>query len=591
MNNTSLQVDYANNLTLAQELLGDGLRVGRLDVLDQINKKVQMVEQEKEFIMLKMLNEFLELNKSNAQILSVTQESVPIIKKKILNDKKISLNNTIQILKSSKISDLDLTGIDKDLDPFWNKHTLEMSKKLWLPTKTDCVDLDTNLLNGSSRNLMLNSWYSVKMMTSKMQQENFQKTYLQSLPCLLQKTTECEQRIIKKKENSLKLQPAKAIKINIKLSKEQRKTITKWFGLRRFIYNKCVSYVKEQRLNDKNFKLSLKDLRKKIINNENYKIENTWVLDYEYDLRDEALRDFLKNVKSNLSKQKNFEIKFKSRKSEKIKNESISVLSKKWNKKNNFYSSIFNPKKLKSSEIIPDKLTYDSRLIKTPSNKYYLCIPKPLEIKSDNQALNSIFIDPGVKNFITGYDPNGKIVIFGKRDVSRISRLLHYKRKLISKISKITKHKKRYTHKKALIRLNEKIYNLINELHKKLSKWLCENYNFICIPRLNFHKCKKLNKRSRELMASLRHCSFIDRLHNKAREYTFVKVYEANEAFTSKTCSNCGNVKDDLKNNDIYKCNECLVVLERDINASRNIMLRFLTKRAEFINSAMSPIS
>ena len=374
-----------------------------------------------------------------------------------------------------------------------------------------------------------------------------------------------------------------SIKIRIYPTKDQKHTLNKWFGVRRYIYNKCLSSIKKNECNE-----NLKELRSKNINNSNYKTENTWMLDYEYDLRDEALQDLMKNIKSNREKQKlsdnpiHFKMKFKSKKMEKTKNESISVLGKKWNKDNNFYSSIFRPDKLKSAEPLPEQLLYTSRLIKTPTNKYFLSIPKAAEITSDNQAREEsmLFIDPGVKTFLTGYDPSGKIIICGERDVSRIARLLYYKRILFSKQMKANKCRKRKSFRLACLRIGEKIENLVDELHKKLSKWLCENYKHIYIPRLNFHKCNKLDKRSKAKMASLRHCSFVDRLLNKSKVYPNCNVIEVNEAYTSKTCSRCGWQHDKLFNNNIFKCDKCNLVIGRDINASKNIMLRYFTKRA-----------
>jgi transposase len=397
-----------------------------------------------------------------------------------------------------------------------------------------------------------------------------------------------EQESIKDKEKKTKKKnlkitdkpiAAKAKLIQIYPTKDQKNTLKKWFGVRRWIYNKCLDAV-----NKKLAKLNRKDLRDKIINNKNFQTENTWMLEYEYDLRDEALSDLLNNYKSNFAKDKSFDIKFISKKQQ----QSLSVLSKKWNNKNDFYSSIFKPEKIKSNEQIPEKLNYTSRLKKTLLNKYYLCIPEPLNKVGENQALGKmIFIDPGVKTFLTGYDPSGKIIQWGEKDIGVISRLLHYKRKLQSKMNSkwsktsifMFKSSNRRKMFKAILRINNRIYNLVNELHKKLSKWLVENYQYIFIPKLNFHKCKKLNKKSKSKMASYRHCAFVDRLKNKTREVSNTYVLEINEAYTSKTCSECGNQHQSLKNKDIYECTKCQLKIGRDINASKNVMLRYFTKR------------
>jgi transposase len=323
---------------------------------------------------------------------------------------------------------------------------------------------------------------------------------------------------------------------------------------------------------------NLKTLRKVVINEENFKTENKWMLEYNYDLRDEALQDLLKNIKSNQAKEKKFEMKYKCKKNK----QSLSVLSKKWNNKNDFYSSVFNSTKLKSSEELPIKLMYTSRLVKTPTNKYYLCIPKPLEFKSENQAHKMVFVDPGSNDFVTLYDPSGNIVVWGEKDSGRIARLLHYKRRLQSKISKEKQNKKKQRMNIALLKIGENIHNLVSEMHKKLAKWMCMTYSKIYIPRLNFHTCKNLSKKAKATLASLRHCDFVNRLIHKSKEYK-CEITEVNEAFTSKTCGNCGFQKENLGRSRRYECDSCQVKIGRDINASRNVMLRYFTKTAKLI--------
>ena len=46
------------------------------------------------------------------------------------------------------------------------------------------------------------------------------------------------------------------------------------------------------------------------------------------------------------------------------------------------------------------------------------------------------------------------------------------------------------------------------------------------------------------------------------------------EEYTSKTCTNCGVIKDDLNGNSVYKCNNCKMTLDRDINGARNIYIK-----------------
>lgn len=576
MSLTFHQEKLQNNLILHQLHLEDGLKREKLGISDQILMQSEKVN---EYITSKILKKSLEQEQRSKQEKQyATLESVPITKKKILKGKSAFSKKLTQKQLSLKILDLDSTGTELDLNPFWNKYTKELSNKLWSPTKIECVDLDLNSLNGFSKNLMLNSWFSVKIQENKTCQESYPMICSQLQQSLSQRTMALEQLNTESKEKPQKkiLDPMIARKIQLYPTETQKKTLNEWFGIQRWVYNKCLERHLKNKENKK--KTTLKDLRENIIHNINFETENTWMKEYEYDLRDEAVRDFMKNITSNLAKGGKFALSFRSLKQQKLTGCSLSVLKKKWNKKKNFYSPIFRPDNLKSHQNLPKNLESDSRLIKVSTNKYFISIPKISE-KGDNQAKpnSMIFLDPGVKNFVTGYDPSGKIITWGEHDIGHIARLLHYKNKLQGKIKKELKNKKRKSMRLALLRIGEHIHNLVNDMHKKLAKFLCMNYSQIYLPRLNFHKCKNLNRKSKSKLASLQHCKFLDNLIYKASSYDS-KVHEVNEAWTSKTCSNCGYIKFDLKNQDIYNCSNCHIRIGRDINASKNIMLRYFTR-------------
>ena len=85
-------------------------------------------------------------------------------------------------------------------------------------------------------------------------------------------------------------------------------------------------------------------------------------------------------------------------------------------------------------------MEYDCRLTINRLGEFYLCIPKPLEIKTDNQGpkfsvveekkgVGIISLDPGVRTFMTGYNPSGEAIEWGKGDINRMYRLcLNYDR-------------------------------------------------------------------------------------------------------------------------------------------------------------------
>ena len=360
------------------------------------------------------------------------------------------------------------------------------------------------------------------------------------------------------------------MKIRVYPSKIQKQTLDKWFGASRFIYNSILHYLK----NTDKPSYSKKFLRSKFINNSVYETQHKWMLDIPYDVRDEALSDILHNYKSNFSKSKkqlkSFDISYRMKKL----HNSINILSKHWKHKRGVYADVYSNWKFESNVHDPIELHYTSRLIKTPHlNELFLCVPRPLPpVKScENQTtlLPIISLDPGVRTFLTGFDTNNQTIEIGKNDIARLARLSHYRNKL-QKVKKTTI-------KKALLRISKKINNLVNDLHKKVIKWLCMNHSMILIPKLNFHDFKHMRKKQRHRMSLFNHCKFVDKLLEKQNEYQKCNTLVVKEAYTSKTCSNCGFIKYNLYNNKTFKCDDCGIVIDRDINGARNILLKKLS--------------
>ncbi len=590
------------------KLLGDSilppilLRRGQMTVRSDLSE-LEM-EKEKECTILTTLKRFL-VSYDQKVIMKkyiVMQEYLQIIRKKILIDKLKFLRKRIPWRKSFPTSVLVLILKEKDLKPFWKKYTQELSEKLWLPIRTDFVDLDSNLSNGSLKSQIQNSWFSTQYQKiTSQQQMNLQKTYCQSQLSLLQDQTGIDQQTtegkekkknkkntknVQKKVPKKKLEDFNSIKLRIYPDSEQKKILNNWFGATRFVYNKCLNYIKNEykkcRENNTETKhiLNLKNLRALFINNINYESRDTWMLDIPYDIRDESLQDLLGNYSSNFAKDSSFDIKFRSKKNI----NTVSVLKKHWNT-GGMYSKVFTSK-LKCEQKLPENLDHTCRIKKTNLNKYYICIPKIIKKSIENHVSGNenqvtekkiISIDPGVRTFITGYDPNGLVIKSGNYDISLLARLLHYKHKLQGQLTKITNHSTRYRVNKALLRLSDRIQNLVDDCHKKLVSWLCKNYNTIIIPRMSFHNFSNMSRKNKNKMIVWKHCSFVDRLINKSREYKDCKIIEVTEEYTSKTCGSCGHIKTNLNSSKILHCNKCLSKIDRDTNGARNILLKYMT--------------
>ena len=531
-------------------------------------------------------------------------------KKATSSAKDSSSEQLIPITNSSPTLAAGSTSGDADLRPFWNKYTRETSAKLWSCTKTDCVDLGTSSWNLSAQKLLAGSWFTTKVTSlNGTTLRNSQKTCSPSSMFSLPETTVCvpnktdANENVKKATNKKKKEtkaedtttaektPAgKAHKIRVYPNREQRATLKRWFDTARWTYNQCVSAVQKD-----NVKRAKKELRAVCVNNCNFTEENKWVTETPYDIRDEAMNDLLKAYQTNFAlKRKQFTIKYKSKKSPQ---DSIALLAKHYKSRGIFHPTCWGNVPLKSSEPLPDKLEYDARIMKTRHGQFYLCIPMPLDVKAmerTSEANRVIALDPGVRTFCTGYDPSGMMLEFGVGDIQRIHRLCFVLDKLVSKTDqKTTTHAKRYRYKKAQARIRKKIRDLVDEFHKKTSTYLCRNYDTILLPTFETQQMsrrghRRISSKSVRAMLTWSHYRFRTRLINKTREHPRCQVILCNEAYTSKTCSECGHLHPTLGSSKTFKCPACSQTSDRDYNAARNILLRFLNAPSPM---ALSPTS
>jgi transposase len=88
-------------------------------------------------------------------------------------------------------------------------------------------------------------------------------------------------------------------------------------------------------------------------------------------------------------------------------------------------------------------------------------------------------------------------------------------------------------------------------------------------------KSKKLYRSSKRLMSTYSFCKFKESLLWKSKQRN-VNCYIVDESYTLKTCSNCGWINYTLGGNKIYNCKMCNIVIDRDLNADRNILIKNL---------------
>ena len=324
-----------------------------------------------------------------------------------------------------------------------------------------------------------------------------------------------------------------------------------------------------------------------------------WLLEVPYEIRDGAVLDFLQALSSNFAKRKihpphSFTMRFKSRKQKAT--ECINVLRKAYKAAGVFYPTFMSKIPARSTEMLPSSLDYDSKLIKTGTNQYYLCLPRAICNSSQTkrpgcQIPNKIaFIDPGVRTFGTVYAPlEEKAYKWGDGDLGRIQRLCEHASVLQSKMDQKScrnRHRKRL----AFRRIHEKMKNLIRDFHHHFAKWLCENYQVVVLPHfesqgMSRRSTRKIGKKSVRAMLTWSHYSFRQRLLAKAALYKKCHVYLTTEEYTTKTCTCCGWLNTKIGGSKVFNCDQCCLRMDRDVSGAKGIALLTLSKCASLLRT------
>lgn len=236
--------------------------------------------------------------------------------------------------------------------------------------------------------------------------------------------------------------------------------------------------------------------------------------------------------------------------------------------------------RLKEKGYIPVDKTIKSGCITKQANKYFVSVIIDIDIPKFTSTYNSgIGIDLGIKEFAVL--STGKIYknINKSKIVRNIEKRLKREQKRLSK--------KYEDKKKGVATLNKNIYKKINKIQKLYYKLSCIRTDyinkivnevvkikpqFITIENLNITGMMK-NRHLSKAISNQRFYEFKTKLIHKAKMLN-IEIRLADTFYpSSKLCSCCNNIKHDLKLNDrIYKCDYCNLEIDRDYNASLNLM-------------------
>ena len=236
--------------------------------------------------------------------------------------------------------------------------------------------------------------------------------------------------------------------------------------------------------------------------------------------------------------------------------------------------------RLKEKGYIPVDKVIKSGYITKQANKYFVSIiidiDTPQSVSAHNNGLG---IDLGLKNFAVL--STGKIYksINKSRVIKNIEKRLKREQKRLSK--------KYENKKKGVATLDRNIHKKISKIQKIHYKLSCirtdyinkivsevvkTKLQFITIENLNITGMMK-NRHLSKAISNQRFYEFRTKLINKAKRLD-IEIRLADTFYpSSKLCSCCNSIKYDLKLKDrMYKCNLCGLEIDRDYNASLNLM-------------------
>ena len=359
-------------------------------------------------------------------------------------------------------------------------------------------------------------------------------------------------------------------KYRIYPTEEQKVIFSKHFGCCRFVYNYFLNREKEFYLNNR------EDIEAKRIKGHNTVFDNQKVLtqlkkdkNYEWlkEVGSHSLGLALKNLESAYSNFFRKRAKFpKFKKKSHYQSYNIDNLTLYIKGDKLFIPKIKDGVKIVEHRPLEGKIL-NGTISKTADDKYFISITVEKEIEESPVETNRIGIDLGIKDFAV--ISNGTKITnphFKKKEVKKLKKL----QRALSRKKKDSRRREKCRIKFA--RLQSKIVNKKTDFLHKLSSKLINENQVICLEDLNVKGMVK-NHRLAESISECSWFEFTRQLDYKAKWYgrTVIKI----DRFfpSSKTCSNCGFIKDNLTLKEReWTCPKCGIEHDRDLNASKNIL-------------------
>lgn len=523
--------------------------------------------------------------------------------KRICTDKYSFYEHDIPDTQLFKTLDPELTTSEKVLEPFWNLQCKEISEKLSLPTKTVSVELGLNSLNGSSKGAADALSLSVTL-PEKIEKSTGERILLPSSLCSPQENTGVENTVNEKIPTDKK--KLNTIRYKLKLTSSQKYALYNVGSKLRALENEVRAFVNNNDENTHRF-----DLKHKFVSPGATGITDPDKRDrintLPFDTRDQVIIRVDANNRARISNEQNGNNKrggkfsFRSFKNE-VKNgftieipKSNIPKNKSIVKDNGIYrlriSKMFGvtPMKMKLSNkekrsFIPSPSRHGLKITRDPFGNFFVFIPYreseiPPEQSSPVRQLapplyQHVSLDPGARDLLTGYSMDGGFSFtLNFLDRKKVKRLEIERDKYRSLYDTETDSRKKYRFYHLWKMRITKLKNLSVHFRRHARRFLAENFQEIAIGFFNgSFVMTGQNKTTKKALSQVGHYKLRHSLYELSDRRLIATIHEA---YTSKTCCQCGRLNHDLGASKVFKCvsGKCAVI-DRDVNGAINIGIK-----------------
>jgi putative transposase len=208
----------------------------------------------------------------------------------------------------------------------------------------------------------------------------------------------------------------------------------------------------------------------------------------------------------------------------------------------------------------------------------------PVEcIPNHEKPFAQVYIDPGVRTGITGYCPEGVAFKMGDELFELVRNKLIKADKCMSAADLLKnsggKNQKIKRIRRRAQALRTKVQSVRRDVHRKICRFLCDNFDTIFLPKLDTISLSAVGGRNISSQTVRNTMTFA---HGEFRVFLEayakvrgVTVVHPSEAFTTKTCTGCGFVRE-VGGVHTLHCERCRLTIDRDLSAARSLSLRCL---------------